>query len=262
MLKRIFLGLLLAILLLVAAVAVKTWTTPSQQLAVAPAPKLDIDLQAAAKRLSTAITFRTVSGLDDPAANAAEFDKLHAYLAQQYPKVHATLKKEVVGNKALLYTWTGTDPSAKPVALMAHQDMLDPVLLEQRVIDREHRAARIAEDVLHALIGERLDHHFGAGHFFRHRPLQLVAVRRISGIKKGPKSPCSRTADRGWLQPSEAMRLLTDTNLRVIILRTLCLFRHFLARLYTGLTWPGQAEIASAATRMASAGPRAAQPGI
>ena len=48
MLKRIFLGLLLAIVLLVAAVAVKTWTTPSQQLAVAPAPKLDIDVQAAA----------------------------------------------------------------------------------------------------------------------------------------------------------------------------------------------------------------------
>jgi carboxypeptidase PM20D1 len=47
MLKRIFLGLLLAVVLLVAAVAVKTWTTPSQQLAVAPAPKLDIDVQAA-----------------------------------------------------------------------------------------------------------------------------------------------------------------------------------------------------------------------
>ena len=50
--------------------------------------------------------------------------------------------------------------------LVAHQDVLDLVLLEDRVVDRQHRAARIAEDVLDALIGERLDHHFGAGHFF------------------------------------------------------------------------------------------------
>ncbi|MDL9997651.1 M20 family peptidase [Variovorax sp. J22P240] len=124
MLKRVSLALLLVLLALVAAVAVNTWRTPSRQLAVAPAPALPIDKEAAAKRLSGAIQFRTVSSLEDPAANNVEFDKLHAYLAQQFPKVHATLKKEVVGQKALLYTWAGSDPAAKPVALMAHQDMV------------------------------------------------------------------------------------------------------------------------------------------
>jgi len=48
--------------------------------------------------------------------------------------------------------------------------------------------------VLHALIGERRDHHFGAGHFFRHRPLHTQPLSRNPGIKKGPKSPCPRTA--------------------------------------------------------------------
>jgi carboxypeptidase PM20D1 len=124
MLKRIFLGLLLVLVALVAAVAVKTWTTPSRQLAVAPAPKLSIDLEAAAQRLAGAIPIRTVSSLDDPAANLAEFDRLHAYLEQQFPKVHATLKKEVVGRKALLYTWPGSDPAARPIALMSHQDVV------------------------------------------------------------------------------------------------------------------------------------------
>ncbi len=109
---------------LAAAVAVNTWRTPSRQLAVAPAPKLAIDVQAAARRLAGAIPFRTVSSLDNPSGNDAEFDKLHAYLAEQFPKVHATLKKEVVGQKALLYTWAGSDPAAKPIALMAHQDMV------------------------------------------------------------------------------------------------------------------------------------------
>jgi carboxypeptidase PM20D1 len=106
MLKRILLGLLLAIVLLVAAVAVNTWTArASQQLAVAPAPKLNIDDSTPPTGwLSTAITFRTVSSLDDPAANAAEFRKLHAFLAQQFPKVHATLKRKWSAT-SLLYTW-------------------------------------------------------------------------------------------------------------------------------------------------------------
>jgi carboxypeptidase PM20D1 len=124
MVKRIFLVLLLALALLAAAVAVNTWRTPSRQLAVAPAPKLELDLQAAARRLAGAIPMRTVSSLENPAGNAAEFDRLHDYLAAQFPKVHATLKREVVGQKALLYTWAGSDPAAKPVALMAHQDMV------------------------------------------------------------------------------------------------------------------------------------------
>ena len=52
--------------------------------------------------------------------------------------------------------------------LVPHQNVLDLVLREQRVVDRQHRAARIAEQMLHALIVERLDHHFGAGHFACH----------------------------------------------------------------------------------------------
>ncbi|MEJ8853073.1 M20 family peptidase [Variovorax robiniae] len=122
--KRIFQLLLLVVLGLAAAVAVNTWRTPSRQLAVQPAPKLEIDAEAAAKRLSGAIPFRTVSSLDDPKGNNAEFDKLHAYLAEKFPKLHATLKKEVIGDKALLYTWQGSDAARKPVALMAHQDMV------------------------------------------------------------------------------------------------------------------------------------------
>jgi carboxypeptidase PM20D1 len=124
MLKRVFVALLLVLVALGAAMGINTWRTPSRQVAVAPAPVLPFDVQAAAKRLAGAIAFRTVSGLDSAASNAAEFDKLHAYLAEQFPKVHATMKKEVIGNKALLYTWTGSDPAAQPIALMAHQDMV------------------------------------------------------------------------------------------------------------------------------------------
>ena len=57
---------------------------------------------------------------------------------------------------------------------------LQLVLLEDRVVDREHRAARIAEDVLDALVLHRLDHHLGAGHL-GHGSLQRL-VSSFSGL--------------------------------------------------------------------------------
>ena len=55
--------------------------------------------------------------------------------------------------------------------LVAHENVLDAVLLEQLVIDRQHGAAGIAENMLDALIGESLEHHLGARHCARHRIL-------------------------------------------------------------------------------------------
>ena len=46
--------------------------------------------------------------------------------------------------------------------LVAHQDVADRVLLEHRIIDRQHRAAGIAENHLDALLLQRTKQHFGA----------------------------------------------------------------------------------------------------
>ncbi|KWT82924.1 MULTISPECIES: M20 family peptidase [unclassified Variovorax] len=124
MVKRVLVVLLLAVLVLVAVTAGNTWRRPSLQLQVPPAPRVEIDEKAAAQRLAGAIPIRTVSGMEGLQANGSAFKELHAYLAQQFPKLHATLKKEVVGDNALLYTWTGSDPAARPIALMAHQDVV------------------------------------------------------------------------------------------------------------------------------------------
>src|SRR4029453_16890146 len=45
--------------------------------------------------------------------------------------------------------------------LVAHENVLDLVLLEELVVDVEDRAARIAEDVLDALFLEAADDDFG-----------------------------------------------------------------------------------------------------
>jgi carboxypeptidase PM20D1 len=122
--KRILAALLALVLLLVAAVAVNTLRQGSRQIDVPAAPPLAVDEKGVAEKLSGAIRFNTVSSLDDPNLNAEEFRKFHAYLEQRFPKVHATLKREFVGGLSLLYTWQGSDANAKPIALLAHQDVV------------------------------------------------------------------------------------------------------------------------------------------
>ena len=60
------------------------------------------------------------------------FTDFHAYLRETFPRLHATLQREVLGDPraySLLYTWTGRDPSLPPVVLMAHLDVV-PVVPE------------------------------------------------------------------------------------------------------------------------------------
>jgi carboxypeptidase PM20D1 len=123
-LKRLLLAVLALVLLLAAAVAVNTLRQGSRQLEVPAAPPVAIDAQGAAERLAAAVRFRTVASRDDPNPNAEEFRKLHAFLRERYPRVHAALKLEVVGGLSLLYTWAGSDTAARPVLLMAHQDVV------------------------------------------------------------------------------------------------------------------------------------------
>jgi len=124
MIKRIFLSLLALVVLLVAAVAVNTLRQGSRQIDVPPAPPLAVDAGAVADKLSGAIKLRTVSSLTDPEANADEFRKLHAYLQERFPRVHAALRRETVGGYSLLYTWPGADAAAPAIALMAHHDVV------------------------------------------------------------------------------------------------------------------------------------------
>jgi hypothetical protein len=145
---------------------------------------------------------------------------------------------------------------------MAHQDMLHLFLLKQRVVNRQHRAAGIAENVLDALIGECRDHHFRAGHL-SHRTLHSLAVgagrESIDGnkskssnehsntywnqvTKKGLEGPWSRTAtSRGW--PSHPRRCASirgsakRTDARVCLL--VCCLN---ARVYKHCVTGGQAN--------------------
>jgi carboxypeptidase PM20D1 len=116
---------------LLAAVVALLLVLTGNALRVRPAPRggpprtpdPSIDAAAAAAHLSEAIRFRTVSHQDPAQDEAAQFDGLRAFLVRTYPKTHAALRRETIGG-GLLYTWTGSDPRARPILLLAHGDVV------------------------------------------------------------------------------------------------------------------------------------------
>jgi len=122
--RKLFALLGIAVLALTVAVGAKTLLTPSRQLAVAPATPVQVDVAAATARLSAAVRLKTIASVDDVDANATEFGALHTLLQTSFPKAHEVLKREVVAKYGLVYTWTGSDPKAAAIGLMAHQDVV------------------------------------------------------------------------------------------------------------------------------------------
>lgn len=119
-------GRLLAVALLL-LVALMLWRAQRLQ-ADLPLPALApgdaIDGSRAAQRLGEAIRFRTVTHQNPAEDEVAEWERLHAWLQQSYPAAHAAMQRELVDGRSLLYTWTGRDPKAPPILLMAHQDVV------------------------------------------------------------------------------------------------------------------------------------------
>lgn len=124
MIRRLLLGLLALLLLLAAILGVNTFRKTSRQIDVAPLAELAVDKAAAGERLAEAVRARTVSSRSDATLNTDQFLQLHAMLQARYPHAHAALKRELVGGLSLLYTWQGSDASAQPIMLMAHQDVV------------------------------------------------------------------------------------------------------------------------------------------
>ncbi|MEO8855949.1 MAG: M20 family peptidase [Burkholderiaceae bacterium] len=124
MIKRLFLWLVALLVLLAVVLVVNTLRQGSRQIDVPPIPQIAVDKAAAAAHLGEAVRARTVASRTDPEQNKDQFALLQAMLQARYPKTHAALKREMVGGLSMLYTWQGTDPAAKPILLMAHQDVV------------------------------------------------------------------------------------------------------------------------------------------
>ena len=124
MIKKLALGLVALLLLTVLVLGINTARKGSRQLDVPAIPVLAVDEAGVAGKLAEAVRLRTISSRDDATLNADQFTQLHVLLQNRFPKAHAVLKREVVGDLSLLYTWAGSKADAKPILLMAHQDIV------------------------------------------------------------------------------------------------------------------------------------------
>jgi carboxypeptidase PM20D1 len=124
MVKRLLVGVVIVLALLVAVLAANTLRKGSRQLDVPLVAAVAVDEAAVANRLGEAVRLRTISSREDSNLNADQFRHLHDLLQTRFPKTHAALKREVVGDLSLLYTWEGSDPRAAPILLLAHQDVV------------------------------------------------------------------------------------------------------------------------------------------
>jgi carboxypeptidase PM20D1 len=83
-----------------------------------------VDTKKSAEHLAEAIRFKTISKLSMDETDFEPFNNYHRWLEKTYPKLHATLKKEVVNQHSLLYYWKGTDSTLKPVLFASHLDVV------------------------------------------------------------------------------------------------------------------------------------------
>ncbi|MEM8484987.1 MAG: M20 family peptidase [Bacteroidota bacterium] len=109
---------------LIVIIAINTTRFASKQLTVTPAQPVAVDTEAAALRLAGALRIPTIAEVDTTLIDHAAFDALHAYLAQAFPSVHASLQQNVINRHSLLYLWEGTAPDLDPLVLMSHLDVV------------------------------------------------------------------------------------------------------------------------------------------
>ncbi len=123
--RRTLLALLSLALLLAAVVSIRAaLLTSSRQPTASAAPAVDRALATqVAGHLAEAVRFQTISVSDAVSPDAA-LDAMRAWMEQTYPRLHATLSREIIGEKSLVFTWKGSDASLPPLVLMAHMDVV------------------------------------------------------------------------------------------------------------------------------------------
>jgi carboxypeptidase PM20D1 len=123
MMRRALALVVVAAVLLVAVVLWRAGRFTSRQVVPPPPERLTIDSAGAVERLARAIRLRTVSEEDSTRRDPGALLAMHALLDTSFPRVHALLRREVIG-RSLLYRWPGSDTSLPALLLAGHMDVV------------------------------------------------------------------------------------------------------------------------------------------
>ena len=128
--KKILLVIGCGFVLVISIILISTFLFTSKNTYVQPADvNIPIDDELIPQRLAESLKFQTISHQDPVNSKLGEtrsfhFHSFHTYLERKFPNVHTSLRKEIVNDLSLLYTWEGSDAELKPILLMAHQDVV------------------------------------------------------------------------------------------------------------------------------------------
>ena len=126
----IFLGVLVLVL---SIVLIRTLTFGARTDEVGPGEMIEVDEGWAAKNLSGAVKYVTLSDYDFQKTDLRPFDGLYTYLQKVFPLVHKKL--EIINElyPARVYRWMGSRKELKPIILMGHVDVVpaDPDSLKK-----------------------------------------------------------------------------------------------------------------------------------
>ncbi len=124
--------ILVVLLFLVAFMLVRTAKVMKPFPSVEAGDLTEINSDNAAKRLSDVIQIETISK-DLGIIDTEPFTLLHQKLETMFPFVHKHMKREIISEASLLFTWEGKNKEAKPVLFAAHQDVVpaDVTTLDQ-----------------------------------------------------------------------------------------------------------------------------------
>jgi carboxypeptidase PM20D1 len=126
---------LVLIIFVIAFILVRTsaFLRPSEPVAPVDLPEVDADFVAG--HLAEAVRCETISTIEGTATSSdlGALRELRRVLEVQYPRVHATLEREIISDASLLYTWRGSNLDLPPVLFCAHLDVVpvDPGSLDQ-----------------------------------------------------------------------------------------------------------------------------------
>ena len=123
-LASIGIGLGVLLIFLAGFIVLKTVLYSPPQKKAGKKDFVKVDGKNVAERLGLAVQCKTVSYHDAEKVDTNTFLALHRLFQTLYPQVHAKLKRELVNDYSLLYTWEGKDPSLKPIMLTSHLDVV------------------------------------------------------------------------------------------------------------------------------------------
>ena len=125
--KRILVGLAAALCLLIAVLVVRTLQfVPPEQAVGNSLVEVEWQAEPLVGGLAAALRYPTISYDDPQKVDQQAFADFHDFLRQRFPQVFETLSVQRFDNSLLLH-WAGADSAAKPIMLIAHQDVV-PVI--------------------------------------------------------------------------------------------------------------------------------------